>query len=498
VITKLFGPPGSGKTTYLLETVAKELEAGTHSVDIGYFAFTRKAAFEARDRAIEKFPHLNADTDFPWFRTLHSLAYSCLGVESKDIMSAKDYAEFAKSVGLNVATTTDGDDFVVRADNAILNEINIARIKGEDLRTHYNRSNIDIEWYHFEYVERSYRKFKEAKMLMDFTDLLEQIVEQPERLPTLQALIIDEAQDLSKLQWKLVMQLADKAQRTWIAGDDDQAVYVWAGADVESFLSCDGDVHVLNQSYRVPSKIHSFADKIVRRIQQRQPKEWSPRTEGGEINYYNDFQQVDISSGQWLVMAATNYMLNDMHEWIKSQGLLFERHGHKSISEAVLSAVIGWERLRAGKDINYAMLKQVYRYLGVGMVARGHRTLKEAEPEDMFSMEDLKEKHGLLTDAIWHEALGKIGEDKRDYLVAVLRRGTKLTAKAPIQLSTIHGAKCGEADNVLLMTDLSPRFAKEYEYNADSIHRLLYVGVTRTRQALHIVLPKNGERGFRF
>ena len=343
MITKLFGPPGSGKTTYLLETVAKELEAGTHSVDIGYFAFTRKAAFEARDRAIEKFPHLNADTDFPWFRTLHSLAYSCLGVESKDIMSAKDYAEFAKSVGLNVATATDGDDFVVRADNAILNEINIARIKGEDLRTHYNRSNIDIEWYHFEYVERSYRKFKEAKMLMDFTDLLEQIVEQPERLPTLQALIIDEAQDLSKLQWKLVMQLADKAQRTWIAGDDDQAVYVWAGADVESFLSCDGDVHVLNQSYRVPSKIHSFADKIVRRIQQRQPKEWAPRTEGGEINYYNDFQQVDISSGQWLVMAATNYMLNDMHEWIKSQGLLFERHGHKSISEAVLSAVIGWE-----------------------------------------------------------------------------------------------------------------------------------------------------------
>ena len=94
-------------------------------------------------------------------------------------------------------------------------------------------------------------EFKEAKMLMDFTDLLEQIVEQPERLPTLQALIIDEAQDLSKLQWKLVMQLADKAQRTWIAGDDDQAVYVWAGADVESFLSCDGDVHVLNQlTYR--------------------------------------------------------------------------------------------------------------------------------------------------------------------------------------------------------------------------------------------------------
>jgi len=110
MITKLFGPPGSGKTTYLLETVAKELETGTHSVDIGYFAFTRKAAFEARDRAIEKFPHLNADTDFPWFRTLHSLAYGCLGVESKDIMTDKENAELAKSGGLDVATRKDGED----------------------------------------------------------------------------------------------------------------------------------------------------------------------------------------------------------------------------------------------------------------------------------------------------------------------------------------------------------------------------------------------------
>ena len=496
MITKIFGPPGSGKTTYLLETVAKELEAGTHSADIGYFAFTRKAAHEARGRAIEKFPHLNADIDFPWFRTLHSLAYSCLGVESKDLLSAKDYAEFAKSVGLDVATSTDGDDFVIRADNAILNEINIARIRGKDLQAHYNESSLEIEWFHFEYIERSYRKFKEAKMLMDFTDLLELLVQDPERLPTLQALIIDEAQDLSKLQWTLVMQLAERAQRIWIAGDDDQALYIWAGADVESFLSCEGEIRVLNQSYRVPSKVHSFADKIVRRIQKRQPKEWAPRTEGGEINYYNDFQQVDISSGQWLVMAATNYMLNDMHEWIKSQGLLFERHGHKSISEAILTAVIGWERLRAGKEINYSMLQQVYRYLGAGTVKRGHKTLKDADPEGMFSMEGLKEKHGLQTEAIWHEALGKIGEDKRDYLVAVLRRGTKLTAKAPIQLSTIHGAKGGEADNVVLFTDLTVAAEQTLETNPDALHRVFYVAVTRTRENLFTVSPENFYRSY--
>jgi superfamily I DNA/RNA helicase len=113
-------------------------------------------------------------------------------------------------------------------------------------------------------------------------------------------------------------------------------------------------------------------------------------------------------------------------------------------------------------------------------------------------MQDLKDKHGLLTDVIWHEALTKISEKNRDYLISVLKRGTKLTGRAPIKISTIHAAKGGEADNVLLITDLSPRFAKDYAKNADAINRLFYVGVTRTRQSLHLILPKNEQKGFRF
>ena len=170
-------------------------------MDIDYFAFTRKAATEARDRAVQKFPHLDAKVDFPWFRTLHSLAYYCLGVGNPDMMSATDYATFAKEAGLTVSITHEGDEFIVKADNAILDEINLARIRNEDLRSYYNRSDMAIEWFHFEFVERVYRRFKATNMLMDFTDLLERMTEQPDRLPELDVLIIDEAQDLSLLQW---------------------------------------------------------------------------------------------------------------------------------------------------------------------------------------------------------------------------------------------------------------------------------------------------------
>ena len=79
----------------------------------------------------------------------------------------------------------------------------------------------------------------------------------------------------------------------------------------------------------------------------------------------------------------------------------------------------------------------------------------------------------------------------------MLKRGVKLTGHVPIKLSTIHGAKGGEADNVLLLSDLSTRFAKEYDKNSDDINRLFYVGITRAKKALHIVLPKNELKGFR-
>jgi len=495
--TKVFGPPGSGKTTYLLSIVETELQLGVHPTKIGYFAFTKKAANEARDRAFEKFPNLNPDMDFPYFRTLHSLAYRCLGISTKDMMSTESYKEFAKEAGIELAIESGDEEFAIKVDNPILNEINIARIRGLDLRTHYNKSQMDIGWHHFEYVERAYRHYKTSHSLLDFTDLLEHILLTPERLPTLEALIIDEAQDLSRLQWRLVEQLALRSQRFFLAGDDDQAVYTWAGADVESFLGFEGDVKVLDQSYRVPAVVHELANRIVLRIKNRQPKVWKARAEKGSISYYNDFMQVDITQGNWLILASTNYMLTEMHDWIKSQGLLFERYGQRSVSESILLAVLGWEKLRKGGEVPFNVVKAVYKYLDSTFIKHGHKLLRTADTTIDYTLQSLTEKHGLLTGEIWHKALTKISEDRRDYIISLLRRNTRLTGHVPIKLSTIHGAKGGEADNVLLLTDLSTRFAKEYDKNSDDINRLLYVGVTRAKQTLHVVRPKNEQKGFR-
>ena len=496
-IHKIFGPPGAGKTTYLLNRVQQELEDGVSSARIGYFSFTRKAANEARDRALEKFPYLHPKTDFPFFRTLHSLAFHALAINADMIMQPEHYREFAAQAGIEIKVANEDDVDLAKADNPILNEINLARIRGSDLREHYNQCGLDIEWHHFEFVERTYRHYKRSKDLLDFTDLLEMIVSDPDRLPTLEVLIVDEAQDLSRLQWQMVEALARKAKRVFLAGDDDQAVFTWAGADVKSFLSFEGEITVLAQSYRVPSTVHKLADRIVHRIRERQPKEWRARDfEGAVLTYYR-FEDVPLGDEQWLILGATNYMLNPIHEWLRSQGVLFERGGVPSLAPKMVQAVQSWEKLRRGEQVVGAEVIDLYKYLGAEFVARGHRTFKGGDPGVLYTLEDLKAHHGLLDAPIWHEALTRIADDKRDYLVAVLRRGTKLSSVNRIRLSTIHGAKGGEADNVLLLMDLSPKFAKEYATNGDNVHRLFYVGITRAKKSLHLVLPRHQEKGFR-
>ena len=68
----IFGPPGTGKTSYLLDILEKELQVVSPK-EIAYVSFTREGAYQGRDRAIKKFGY--AEKLFPYFRTLNSLAF---------------------------------------------------------------------------------------------------------------------------------------------------------------------------------------------------------------------------------------------------------------------------------------------------------------------------------------------------------------------------------------------------------------------------------------
>jgi len=210
-------------------------------------------------------------------------------------------------------------------------------------------------------------------------------------------------------------------------------------------------------------------------------------------------EYLDMSDGEWLILSQAGYMLQDAAAWLKSGGYLFNYRGSRSIGKKLSDAVNGWETLRRGHSIPVVLARQVYAFMSAGTrIKRGFKKLTGLEDDDVVSMSALMENHGLLADQsmIWSEALDKIPETDRAYVTALLRRGEKFNAEPRISLSTIHGSKGGEADNVVLYTSLTKAADDDMQRNPDDMHRVFYVGITRTKDTLVLVEPEDAARSY--
>tara|TARA_R110001606_G_scaffold198544_1_gene346026 strand:- start:183 stop:1706 length:1524 start_codon:yes stop_codon:yes gene_type:complete len=503
---RYFGPPGTGKTTTLLNQVDALLSNDMSPNDIGYFAFTRKAAHEARDRAVARF-NLDPEKDFSYFRTLHSLAFQCLGMSSADVLGDKGLKGFSKETGVDLSSNgaehiADDGFTVLKSNNPIMRAFDLARNSLRGIQYAYNVAELTIPYYEFEHLYKEYERFKLFHGLKDFTDMMVELSEKPGNLPVLNTIFLDEAQDLTPLQWRVAHSLNERCERMFVAGDDDQGIYRWAGADIGHFVSLEGGSEVLSQSYRIPRSVHRIADSVVQRIQSRQKKVWDPRREEGSVERTYDASTVSFGDEEWLVLAQANYMLDELADRLTSSGHYFERKGSPSLKKNVRNAISSWNHMQEspGHEISLKEAVNIYDHIssGAGRLKRGaKKMLSGADEQDLFTISVLRQHFGLETaDSTWDEALDRIGDEDRAYASALLNRGVNIFEKPKIKLSTIHGAKGGEADNVLLFTDLSGKALKEMEKNPDDAHRVLYVGITRTKQNLVLKMPEDSQRGW--
>ena len=110
--------------------------------------------------------------------------------------------------------------------------------------------------------------------------------------------------------------------------------------------------------------------------------------------------------------------------------------------------------------------------------------------DQFYSIDDLKEKYGLQTESDWKEALDELGDEDIKKITKLMKTGEDLTRDPRISVSTIHGVKGNERENVVVTTDLSNAAFIDYEKNPDDTHRLFYVACTRTENNLFIIEPQ--------
>ena len=327
----------------------------------------------------------------------------------------------------------------------------------------------------------------------DYTDMLVKFVERGIS-PKLDFLFIDEAQDLSYLQWQAVEKLALNAKETYIAGDDDQAIFRWAGADVEHFINMKGNSQVLTQSYRVPKLIHSYSMRLLKRIKKRRIKTYLSRDYAGDLQFHRS-PMINIEKNQWLVLATTNYILNKIEEDLIKDGIFFKRKERFSVRKSTVSGILNWESLRRGNKCVKEEIKKIYSLMkeNIGYKQK-HKGLPSMPDLKKFSIDDLIKNYGLLTRDPWKKALSKIPLKTKIYIDTALRKKEDIYSPR-VKMSTVHGAKGSECDNVIMFTDLSREAEKQYYLNSDDLTRVMYVGATRAKRALHIITPQT-TRGF--
>lgn len=573
-VTRLFGGPGSGKTTALLDRVEDLLDEGDIDItDILVVSYTRAAAAEVRERLAARLD-ISPRSLQGNVCTMHAKAYSLLNLSRGDVISEKHKKEFCEDYGLDYEDEYSGSSRMTARSTTLGNKIigtsqwlqrtqrevadwydvpfhwdvDIVRLPPEIDPNALEGNKYTPTWPSSDdrvdvpQAIRAWRAFKGENELVGFADMLER-VHQRSLVPSVDYLVIDEFQDITTLQHAVFEVWKPHMKRIIIAGDDDQVVYAWQGADPNLLLDAEvtEDI-VLPNSYRLPSRILAVVNKEIRHIKKRQEKNLKPRKEGGTVEAIQNGSMLDLvrdirrtvaetDDETIMVLFRARYQMFQFLDEFNSEGMPFQLLTDQRMwTDRLSQYVSAVEKFDQAEPITNVEARRLANMLADSAFGTNERQdlydhIEECEEEAeargdeeiLYEPVTIKQFAPFMPDPLSAADMSrKITKYQRKSLHAYFVTGThKDMPRDRIRIGTIHSAKGREADHVYVATDLTEKVVEqmaatveqegipvEGEFTkttspvpilTDNERRVFYVGMSRARERL--VLLENLVKG---
>jgi len=497
---KICGPPGTGKTTYLLkliEEAAKKYDPGR----IGAVSLTNAAIEEMRDR-VKRQTGLSKSAAKN-IRTIHSTCFRLLGLK-KEQVADKKIKEFNEAypewrMPLNVEVTED-DEFASSLET-FTPEQNKKRFAEIQMLRH---QLIPVEQWPDQRCKAMFidwKRWMRENDYLDFTGMLEDTLMQG-LAPNIDILLIDEAQDMSRLSVELLELWGTDTTSTVYVGDSDQAILRFAGAVPEAFMNLDHTwTKVLGQSYRVPKKVHQYAMNIINQIKIRDDAPYKPtNVEGSVIRCVEPDLTLD---GTHMILGRCNYHLNRWRHYLINRNIPWHnpyRPGDLNfnpVGTKMWRAARSYVNLCRGNSIKEKDLRHMVK----NMIAEGNILHGMKSKITEMDLDESIDMFGIISSGLFTNSFLTFEKTIEEIFKLVGQSGDMLKtcddvlADPKVILGTFHSVKGGEASHVWLDMGTSPEClrgcANDVEKFYDEV-RVAYVGITRAKQTVGLLKGHGG------
>lgn len=474
----IYGPPGTGKTRRCLKLIYDYIKSGQLG-KILFCSHTRAAAHEAMSRWPKDLKH-RVD-----IQTLHSVCFRALKLSRAQTVDFNKLKAFGEEFGIDMGEEGLGRDF--------LEVLSLSRSKGISAVDAYMQSWRPGTESYFDAFAKSYQAWKDSFGYVDFDDMLalgkQRLTVDQVRYPLI---VIDEAQDLTPLHWRVVYRMIAllPKSRVIIAGDDDQALYAFAGADpagMPQFAEHTGaESQVLSQSFRITQQVYNVAQAIIANVKNRVPKAYVPRTgfDGKpaqglyQVWPHMDYLQLSRDRDS-LLLYADRFVRAEVEPILQENGHVYKAlNGFPSPIDSRAGKALRTIMTHSDDEIINGDADELRSTVRNGLSAQGQQAwdsinrreiLARIRRDDWSNLYQLRPQHA-------------------DYF-----RNVDWKAPQNVRISTMHGAKGLQGDDVHLILSLSQAAWAQAATDPDSLHRLFYTAVTRTRENLYIY---DGEQGY--